>query len=115
MKYICLIYGDEAAAQDAGPEAGEAMFREYMAYNQELVAAGKFVAGDPLESSSTATLVRVRDGATLATDGPYAETKEQIGGYYVLDCDDLDDAIAWAAKIPSSRFGAIEVRPLMKM
>ena len=111
MKYICLIYGNEGIDE---AEAA-AMWQEYGAYQEAVVGAGKFVAGDPLEASSTATLVRVREGSTLTTDGPYAETKEQIGGYYILDCDDLDDAIEWASKIPSAKSGAIEVRPLMKM
>ena len=115
MKYMCLIYGDEAAAQAAGPEGAETMLKAYMAYNEDVQGAGKFVSGEPLEGSGTATVVRVRGGETLTTDGPYAETKEQLGGFYILDCDDLDEAIAWAAKIPSAPFGSIEIRPVMKM
>ena len=111
MKYICLIYADEQVQA----EQGEALFHEYNAFTESVIQAGKLVAGDPLESSGTATVVRVRDGATLTTDGPFAETKEQIGGYYILDCEDLDDAVEWAAKIPSAKTGGVEVRPLLKM
>jgi hypothetical protein len=78
-------------------------------------AAGVLVDGGPLQPPSSATTVRVRDGEPLVTDGPFAELKEQIGGYYVLDCADLDEALRWAARIPAARFGAIEVRPLMVM
>ena len=111
MKYICLIYADEALQA----QQGEELWKAYAAFGDEVSAAGKFVAGDPLEASSTATVVRVRDGQTLTTDGPYAETKEQIGGYYIFECDDLDDAVEWASKIPSAKTGGVEVRPLAKM
>jgi hypothetical protein len=79
------------------------------------VEKGLFVGGDPLEDPSTATTVRVRDGKTLTTDGPFAETKEVLGGYYVLECENLDQALEYAAKIPSAEFGSIEVRPLMSI
>ena len=111
MKYVCLIYENESVRESNG----DGMHQEYGVYTQEVAAAGKLLAGDALELSSTATTVRVREGETLTTDGPYAETKEQIGGYYVLDCDDLDDVLAWAAKIPGARRGAIEVRPIMNV
>ncbi|MGH9279039.1 MAG: YciI family protein, partial [Acidimicrobiales bacterium] len=89
MKYMCLIYADEHA-QPQGADA-EALYKAYFAFSEEVVAAGKFVAGDALEPVSTATTVRVRDGQTLTTDGPFAETKEQLGGFYILDCADLDE------------------------
>ena len=85
----------------------------YGAFTQEVKEKGLMVAGDPLEKSTTATTVRVRGGSTETTDGPYAETKEQLGGYYILDCKDLDEAIECAAKIPSAAFGSIEIRPIM--
>ena len=111
MKYICLIYADEQAQA----EQGEALFHAYNAFYEDVTGAGKFVAGDPLEGSATSTMVQVRNGETLATDGPFAETKEQIVGYYIFDCEDLDEAVEWAAKIPSATTGGIEVRPIMKM
>jgi hypothetical protein len=111
---MCLIYADEAVERKPGPEREE-MHKAYWAFTQEVQAAGKMVAGDALESASTATTVRVRDGETLTTDGPFAETKEQLGGYYVLDCEDLDEALSWAARIPSATLGSIEVRPVATM
>ena len=89
--------------------------QEYMSFTQDIVKAGKFKAGDPLEPVSTATTVRVRDGKTLATDGPFAETKEQLGGYYIVEAKDLDEAVAIAARIPDARNGSIEVRPIRKI
>ncbi len=89
--------------------------QRYYEFTEELVKAGKMVAGDPLEGTSAATSVRVRDGKTMTTDGPFAETKEQLGGYYIVDADNLDEAIQWAAKIPTSETGTIEVRPLMNI
>jgi hypothetical protein len=98
------------------PEQGEddpAVRRRYGTFSQEVRDAGKFVAGDRLDASSTATLVRVQNGETLTTDGPFAETKEQLGGYYILDCESLDEALAYAAQIPAAEHGAIEVQPVM--
>jgi hypothetical protein len=114
VKYMCLIYAEEAVERAPGPES-EALYKAYWAFTEEVQAAGKMVAGNALESVSTATTVRVRDGETLTTDGPFAETKEQLGGYYILDCADLDEALAWAAKIPSAKIGSIEVRPISEM
>ena len=90
-----------------------AFMGEYGAYTEGLRAAGKFVAGDGLQPTSTATSVRVRDGERLVTDGPFAETKEQLGGYYLIEAESLDEALEWAAKVPSARLGTIEVRPVM--
>ena len=112
MKYICLIY--QPPLDETTPGQDE-LHKAYWQYTQELQAAGKMLAGEALESVSMATTVRVRDGETLTTDGPFAETKETLGGYYVIDCKDLDEALAWAAKIPSSTFGSIEVRPVADM
>jgi hypothetical protein len=115
MKYVLLIYDDQDVWAAMSEEESNATHAEYMAYSQELAKAGAMVGGDALQSTATATTVRVRDGQTLSTDGPFAETKEQLGGYYLIDVEHLDEALAWAAKIPSARFGSIEVRPLADM
>ncbi len=115
MEYILLIYGSEADATTMTPAQGQEMFQAYMKFTQELQASGKNKGGAPLERSTTATTVRVRNGKMLVTDGPFAETKEQLGGYYLVDAKDLDDAIAIAAKIPGALTGSIEVRPIMKI
>ena len=86
---------------------------KWMAYSQELVDAGAMVAGDPLHGVETATTVRVRDGQTQSVDGPFAETKEILGGYYIIDVADLDAATAWAAKVPLAPYGSVEIRPVM--
>ncbi len=117
MKYILLIYGNEKAWQDISENDRNKMFGEYMSFTEDAKKAGKMVAGDPLQPAATATTVRVAKGKPIHKDGPYAETKEQLGGYYILDCKDLDEALTWAAKIPDAAhgFGAIEVRPLMNL
>ncbi len=109
MQYMLLIYAAERGEDDP------AVLQRYGAFTQEVRDAGKLVAGDRLDASSTATLVRVRAAETLTTDGPFTETKEQLGGYYVLDCESLDEALAYAAKIPAAEQGAIEVRPVMQV
>jgi hypothetical protein len=111
MKYTCTIYGDESAQAGASAEDREAIMKAYMAFGQE--AGDRIVAGEGLQPTSTATTVRVRDGDRSVTDGPFAETKEQLGGFYVLECKDLDDAIEWAAKIPGAQHGSVEIRPVM--
>lgn len=113
MQYLAIIYNDESFYADATPEDIGAVFAAHGAFGEASRAAGVFVGGEGLQGSNTATTVRVRDGERLLTDGPYAETKEQIGGYYLLDCKDLDDALNWAAQIPEAKRGAIEVRPVM--
>ncbi len=113
MQYMLLIYSNEAA-RPSGGELAKVM-GEYMAFTQDIVKAGKFKAGDRLEPTTTATTVRVREGNTLTTDGPFAETREQLGGYYIVEAKDLDEAIAIAARIPGARFGSIEVRPVGKV
>ena len=103
-----MIYMDP----NGRPPEGET--EAYIAYTGELVENGKFVAGDPLQGVDTATTVEVDNGRIVTTDGPFAETKEILGGYYIVDVDDIDEAIAWAAKIPTATWGKIEVRPLME-
>jgi hypothetical protein len=113
MQYILLIYDNEH--NQLRPDERSKMFQEYGAFTQGIIKSGNFKAGDPLQPTSTATTVRVRDGKTLTVDGPFAETKEQLGGYYLIEAENLDQAVAIAARIPSARFGSIEVRPIMKM
>jgi hypothetical protein len=111
VRYMFLIFDQESEIATRGVN----LYPEYEAFGEEVTKAGVIRAGDPLQPAGTATTVRVRGGKTATTDGPFAETKEQLGGYYILDCKDLDEAIAYAAKIPSARFGSIEVRPIMEM
>ncbi len=114
MKYMLLIYGNESAPSPAPgtPEFG-AYLGAYQSFTENVKKAGKFHGGEALNPTSTATSVRVRKGQTETMDGPFAETKEQLGGYYILDCKDLDEAIAYAAKIPDARNGTVEIRPIM--
>ena len=115
MKYICLIYTNEADEPAPGSPESEEIIGKYMAFGQEVEEKGLFVAGEPLEGIATASTVKVRDGKTSITDGPYAETKEQLGGFYILDCKDLDEALEYAAKIPGAEVGEIEVRPILDL
>jgi hypothetical protein len=110
-QYMLLIYGPV----EGGPSEEEmrAEFPRWMEYTQSLQDSGVLVAGDALQPGDTATTVRVRDGETVLTDGPFAETKELLGGYYVLDVPDLDAALKWAAKMPNVSYGTVEVRPVM--
>jgi hypothetical protein len=113
MHYILLIYGDEHAFADAAPEDVGKMMQDYNDYTQWLRDTGRYVAGEALKETDHATTVRVRDGQTLTTDGPFAETKEQLGGFYLIEAEDLDEAIEAAAKLPGSWYGSVEVRPIM--
>jgi hypothetical protein len=115
MQYLLLIYENEAAWSDRSEAERGKIYQEYMAFTQGVVQSGAFKAGDALQPTHTATTVRVRDGKTMTTDGPFAETREQLGGYYLIEAKDLDEAIAIAARVPSSRWGSIEVRPIMAM
>jgi hypothetical protein len=115
MQYALLIYGSEADAAKMTPAEGKAVFQGYMEFTKWLQQSGKAKGGEPLERVANATTVRVRDGKTTSTDGPFAETKEQLGGFYLVDAKDLDDAISIAARIPGAKSGCIEVRPVMKM
>jgi hypothetical protein len=112
VKYMLLIYGDENALDDAEREE---CYRESGELSHELDVAGRFVAASPLEPTSLATSVRVRDGRRLVTDGPFAETREQLGGYFIVDVANLDEAITIAARIPMARRGTVEVRPVIEL
>jgi hypothetical protein len=112
MQYMLLIHNE---AEKVPASELPQMMQEYMTFTQDLVTSGKFKAGDRLESSTGAKTVRVRNGKTVTTDGPFAETKEQLGGYYIVDARDLDEAIAIAARIPGARMGSIEVRTVASM
>lgn len=112
MQYLLLIYRNEAEeAKRSAPEV-KALVAEYGTFTQSIIQSGNFKGGDRLHLSSTATTVRVRDGKTLTTDGPFAETHEQLVGYYMIDAKDIDTALAIGARIPGARFGSIEVRPV---
>ncbi|HRF49448.1 MAG TPA: YciI family protein [Anaerolineales bacterium] len=113
MQYIMLIYGNEQADAAMSKAEQDAWMGEWFAYTEELRKAGISSAGDPLHPTSTATTVRSKDGKIVTTHGPFAETKEQLGGYYVLNCKDLDEAIAWASKCPGARTGSLELRPIV--
>ena len=115
MQYMLLIYDNEKVWSGMSENERNALMGEYYAFTEETKKSGKYVSGDALQPIATATTVRVREGKRLTTDGPFAETKEQLGGYYLVDAKDLDEALALAAKIPSARFGSIEVRPVMKL
>jgi hypothetical protein len=113
MQYMCLIYSNEAEDPKPGtPEFGPFM-QGYGDFTTDMRESGALVSGDALQPIATATTVTVRDGKTITTDGPFAETKETLGGYYLLECDNLDDAIAKAARIPTAAYGRIEVRPVV--
>jgi hypothetical protein len=109
--YTLLIYGDPADAPDYESSEGQAEMQHWFGYTQELTASGHLKAGEALHPRETATTVRVRDGETLQTDGPFAETKEVLGGFYLIDVPDLDAALEWAAKMPNINYGSVEVRP----
>ena len=112
MQYLLMIYRSEAELGKMDAAARKEMSAEYGAFTQSIVQSGNFKAGDRLQDTHTATTVRVRDGKTLTTDGPFAETREQLGGYYLVEAKDLDAALAMAARIPGARFGSVEVRPI---
>ena len=115
MRYMMLIYDNEAIIESQTEAEQQAVFGDYMKFTQEARQAGVMEAGDPLMPTSSATTVRVKNGKRLTTDGPFAETKEQLGGYYILNCKSLDEALAYAAKIPAAKYGCIEVRPIMEL
>ncbi len=115
MQYMLLIYGNEAAQQAASKEQAEQMYAAYGAYTEALKKAGVMNGGNALQPSASATTVRVANGKTTVLNGPYAESKEQLGGYYIIDVPDLDAALAWAARCPGASSGAMEVRPIWAM
>ena len=113
MEFLALVYGDPESWKSLSEDEQSAAYEGYVAVSRDAQAAGALVDASELESTSAATSVRVRNGDALVTDGPYAEVKESLGGYYLLSCDTIDDAVAWAAKIPAAwTGGAIEIRPV---
>ena len=112
MKYALLIYGSEADYAEPGTPESNEIFEAYAKFTQEITTEGINLGGEALESVDTATTVRVRDGETITTDGPFAETKEQLGGFYLIEAEDLDAAISIAARLPGSWVGSVEVRPV---
>ncbi|HKU43101.1 MAG TPA: YciI family protein [Polyangiales bacterium] len=115
MQYILLIYHSEADYQRRTDAENQALMRDYMKVTEEIKASGHWRAGERLQNVDTATTVRVREGKVLKTDGPFAETREQLGGYYIVEAKDLDEATAIAARLPGARLGSVEVRPFMAM
>jgi hypothetical protein len=115
VQYLCLIYEDEREWQKLPQAESEKVIGEYSAYTESIRKSGHYVGGNALQPTQTATTVRVRKGKVSTSDGPFAETKEQLGGYYLLQARDLNEAIQIAARIPGARFGAVEVRPIMEM
>jgi hypothetical protein len=113
MKYLCLIYDEEKKMGSMSKSEADAFMGEYFAFTEGIRGSGQYVAGEALQPVQTATTVRVRNGKTSTTDGPFAETKEQLGGFYMIEARDLNDAIQVASKIPSARTGSIEVRPIV--
>jgi hypothetical protein len=113
MKYLLLIYDSEATLEKMKPEEQAKMYQEYGQFTKEITDSGKNLGGHQLTPVSTATTVRVREGRRVTTDGPFAETKEQLGGFYLIEAKDLDEAIAIAGRIPSAKVGSIEVRPIV--
>ena len=113
MQYLLLIYRNENYMTGMSDTDRQKLAGEYGAYTQSIIQSGHFKAGDGLQPTTTATTVRVRDGKTMTTDGPFAETREQLGGYYLIEAKDIDEAIAIAARVPEAKRGSIEVRPVM--
>jgi hypothetical protein len=113
MRYLLLVYGNEQQMTSMTPEATAALVAQYNVYTQELIDAGVLRGGDELQPTFTATTLRAHDGKVHTTDGPFAETKEQLGGYYMIETETLDEAIAWASKCPAVHGGSVEVRPIV--
>jgi hypothetical protein len=113
MKYLCLIYDQESNLATMPKSEFGAFMGEYVAFTQDIIEKGQFVAGEELQPVASATTIRLRNGTLSTTDGPFAETKEQLGGFYLVEAKDLNDAISIAARIPSARTGSIEIRPVV--
>jgi hypothetical protein len=113
MRYLCLIYDEESIIEGMPKDESDAFMGEYFAFTEGIRESGQYIAGEALHPVSTATTVRIRNGKLSTTDGPFAETKEQLGGFYLIEAHDLNEAIQVAAKIPSARYGSIEVRPVV--
>lgn len=114
MRYLCLIYDEEKKLAGMSKSDSDAFMAEYFTFTEAIKKSGHFLGGEALQPVQTATTVRVRSGKTSTTDGPFAETKEQLGGYYLINARDLNDAIQIAAKIPSARLGSVEIRPIQE-
>ena len=114
MKYLCLIYDEEKKLQGMSKSEMDALMGEYFSFTTDIRKSGQFLGGNDLQPVANATTVRVRNGKLSTTDGPFAETKEQLGGYYLIEAKDLNEAIQVASRIPSAKLGAIEVRPVQE-
>ena len=115
MKYALLIYASEQDWANQSEEESQAQFQEYMSFTKDIVDRGIYQGGEALQPIATATTVRVRDAEQLTTDGPFAETKEQLGGFYMIECDTIDQAIEAAKMCPGAKYGSVEVRPVMQV
>jgi hypothetical protein len=115
MRYLCLIYEDENLYERMPKDELDKIFGEYFSFTDDIKRSGHHLGGEPLQPTSTATTVRVRNGKISTTDGPFAETKEQLGGFYMIEAKDLNEAIQLAARIPGARYGSVEVRPIMEV
>ena len=115
MQYLLMIYSNEAEYAKLDPAAAKKMSDEFETFTKDIIQSGNFKAGDRLRPASTATTVRVKDGKVMTTDGPFAETREQLGGYFLIDAKDLDEAIRIASEIPAGRFGTVEIRPVVEV
>jgi hypothetical protein len=115
MRYLCLLYGDENRWEKVTKAEMDALYAEYVAFTEDIKRSGHHLAGDPLYPTRAAATVRVRNGRVSATDGPFAETKEQLGGYFAIEAKDLNEAIQIASRIPAARTGSVEVRPIWEM
>jgi len=115
MRYLLLIYSAESDYAPEGSQQAQDQMAQWGAYTQALITAGAFKGGEALQPTATATTVRVRNGERLVSDGPFAETKETLGGYYLIEAKDLDEALDWAAKCPAAPYGSMEVRPIMEL
>jgi hypothetical protein len=113
MRYLCLIYDDEKTMAAMAKSDADAFMGEYFTFTEDIKRTGHYVAGEALHPVATATTLRTRSGKTTTTDGPFAETKEQLGGFYLIDAKDLNEALQIAGRIPSARYGSIEVRPVV--
>ena len=113
MRYLCLIYDEETKLRDMSKADADAFMGEYFQFTNDIRKSGHYLGGEALQPVQTATTVRIRNGKMSTTDGPFAETKEQLGGFYLVEANDLNEAIQIAARIPSARYGSIEVRPVV--
>ena len=115
MRYLCLIYSDEKRWERASETEWNTVMAEYNAFTDSIKRSGNYIGGEALESTNAATSVRIRNGKASTTDGPFAETKEQLGGFYLIKAKDLNDAVQVATRIPGAKYGTIEVRPIMEI